>query len=80
MKNTKAAEMLKGRTTTQLINDFILAGEQLVATEDTDKFVNLSTVRGWIMDELEERNPEALNEWLEAYRDDKELLKYFKVA
>lgn len=27
------------------------------------------TVRGWLMDELEARNPEAFDAWLEAYTD-----------
>lgn len=29
----------------------------------------IPTVRGWIMDELEERNPAAFDAWLEGYFD-----------
>ena len=70
MKNTKAAELMKGRTTTQLIDDLILTGKQMDATRDAEKRTNLATVRGWIMDELEERNPEAYDAWIESYDED----------
>ena len=80
MKNTKAAEMLKNRTTTQLIDDLILTGKQMDATRDAEKHTNLATVRGWIMDELEERNPEAYDAWIESYDEDEDLRKYYGVA
>lgn len=80
MKNTKAAEMLKNRTTTQLIDDLILTGKQMDATRDAEKRTNLATVRGWIMDELEERNPEAYDTWIESYDEDEDLRKYYGVA
>ena len=80
MKNTKAAEMLKNRTTTQLIDDLILAGKQMDATRDAEKRTNLATVRDWIMDELEERNPEAYDAWIESYDEDEDLRKYYGVA
>jgi len=80
MKNTKAAEMLKNRTTTQLIDDLILTGKQMDATRDAEKRTNLATVRGWIMDELEERNPEAYDAWIESYDEDEDLRKYYGVA
>ena len=80
MKNEKAAAILKTRTTKQLIDDLILAGAQMDATKDAEKFTNLATVRGWIMDELEERNPEAFEKWIDAYDEDEDLRKYYGVA
>lgn len=80
MKNTKAADLLKKRTTTQLIDDLILTGKQMDATRDAEKRTNLATVRGWIMDELEERNPEAYDAWIESYDEDEDLRKYYGVA
>ena len=80
MKNEKAAAILKTRTTKQLIDDLILAGAQMDATKDAEKYTNLATVRGWIMDELEERNPEAFEKWIDAYDEDEDLRKYYGVA
>lgn len=37
---------------------------------------NIPTVRGWLMDELEKRNPEAFNEWLDKDAEDETLRKY----
>lgn len=58
------------RKTIDLIRDFILSG-----------YVNDSCiyiVRGWIMDELEKRNPEAFEAWIEDERStDESLLEYF---
>lgn len=34
------------------------------------------TVRGWLMDELESRNPEAFNEWLDGDAEDDTLRDY----
>ena len=40
--------------------------------------LELATVRGWLMDELERRNPEGFNAWLEhePALEDKDLRKY----
>ena len=54
---TKARSILKSRTTEQLVSDF------LVTTTNRDPYI--PTVRGWIMDELEARNPEAFEAWLD---------------
>lgn len=56
----KARNMLKGRTTAQLLEDW----------EETERAPmpmtpELALVRGWIMDELEARDPEAFETWLE---------------
>ena len=68
----KAAALIKAMTTRQLIDTFIVS--------DTNDDPNVYTVRGWIMDELERRNPEAFDAWLES--DDsmagsETLYKYF---
>ena len=34
------------------------------------------TVRGWLMDEFERRNPEAFNEWLDGDAEDETLKDY----
>lgn len=34
------------------------------------------TVRGWLMDEFERRNPEAFNEWLDGDAEDDTLAEY----
>ena len=57
----KAREMISKRTTEQLVNDFELT--------DNINDVNISYVRGWIMDELEKRDSEAFDKWIDAYTD-----------
>ena len=44
-------------------------------TEDIPISLELSMVRGWIMDELEKRNPEAFDKWLDLDYPDNESLK-----
>lgn len=74
MINTRTAAVnakFKNMTTAQLIDTFIVSGH----VEDK----NIYTVRGWIMEELEERNPDAFNAWLDSDDcEDKTLRKYFK--
>lgn len=50
--------------------------EQFEATEHReDKLIY--TVRGWLMDEIERRNPEGFSEWLDSDNAaDSELRKY----
>lgn len=55
-----AVAIVKGRTTEQLVADF----EQ---TETRHPTMDVVTVRGWIMDELERRNPTAFEKWLDVY-------------
>lgn len=65
-----APAVIKNMTTAKLIEVFILTGS--VNNE------NIPTVRGWIMDELEFRNPEAFNAWVESDDfEDEAILKYF---
>lgn len=54
----KARAMLSRLTLEQLIKEFDM-------TEDMPAGFELSMVRGWIMDELEKRNPTAFDEWLD---------------
>src|SRR3990172_7396173 len=54
-----ARAMLRQRSTYQLVLDW----EQSERTQMNDP---LPTVRGWLMDELERRNPTAFNAWLES--------------
>ena len=37
---------------------------------------HIPTVRGWLMEELEKRNPEAFNEWLDNDEGDNTLRNY----
>lgn len=66
--------VIKLLSTGQLVSTFIQTGEMIDAGHpDT----NLYTVRGWIMDELEARDPEAFNAWLDSDTDDAGLLEFF---
>lgn len=65
-------ESLSKSSTEHLITLFILTG----MIEDPD----IPTVRGWIMIELEDRDPEAFNAWLDQEApEDEDLKKFFKV-
>lgn len=68
--NKKAAEIIKALSTIKLIFTFISTGHC------NDK--NIPTVRGWLMDELERRNPAAFFAWLDQDNpSDDSLLLYF---
>ena len=71
MRNPEAIARMKlqMRPLKDLIRDFILTG----SIHDP----HIPTVRGWIMDELERRNPEAYDAWLEGPARDEDLPKYF---
>ena len=57
----KAVRMVAGRSTEQLVTMF-----EMTETMDGE---NITTVRGWIMDELERRDPEAFDKWLDSMED-----------
>ncbi len=57
----KARRMISLRNTEALVADF-------EATE-TNNDPHISIVRGWIMDELEARDPEAFDAWIDAFVD-----------
>lgn len=65
----KAAALLRSRPTRALITDFVLTG----SVHNPD----IPTVRGWIMEELEARDPSAFNAWLDSETDDDGLYTYF---
>lgn len=65
-KNARA--MLSRLSIEQLIKEFDM-------TEAIPISLELSMVRGWIMDELEKRNPEAFDKWLDLDYPDNESLK-----
>ena len=64
----KAREIISNSTLDQLLDEWELTS---VINDE-----NIPTVRGWLMDELENRNPEAFNKWLDDYAEDNELRKY----
>ena len=76
-RNTPAAvkNRLQKRTTAHLINQFIETGKMIDAGHpDSDIY----EIRGWLMDELERRNPEAFAAWLENdHSDDTALFSFF---
>lgn len=57
----KAVRIVAGRSTEQLVTMF-----EMTETMDGE---NIITVRGWIMDELERRDPEAFDKWLDSMED-----------
>lgn len=65
----KAQDMLRSRPTRALITDFIFTSY----SHDP----HIPTVRGWIMDELERRDPEAYETWIDRDLPDSELYRLF---
>ena len=57
----KAQALLAAQTTQDLILQFELT--------ETVESSEVYTVRGWIMDELEKRNPEAFDKWIDSNED-----------
>jgi len=57
-----ASDKIKARTTEQLISDF-------EATNDKAPSIDVAMVRGWIMAELEARNAEAFNAFIDSGQD-----------
>lgn len=58
----KARAMVEKLNTAELINQFEL-------TEKMQISIEVAMVRGWIMDELEKRNPEAFDAWIDSDED-----------
>lgn len=56
--NAKAAAKLATRTLAQLLNDWDITERMTYSAE-------LAITRGWLMDELERRDPEAFARWLD---------------
>lgn len=69
---SKAREMISNLTLGELLDEW-----ELTTTNNSPE---ISIVRGWLMDELEKRNPEAFEKWLdEDYPEDSDL-KYYMTA
>lgn len=64
----KARELISKLSLNQLLDQWELTS---VINDE-----NIPTVRGWLMDELEKRNPEAFDKWLDSYTEDDQLRKY----
>ena len=64
----KAMEILKNRTLEELVNDFE------ATTDNNDP--SIYEVREWLMKEIERRNPEGYNKWLDDFREDSELRNF----
>ncbi len=58
----KAKSITNGQSTEALIQAFEATNEQQMTPE-------LAVTRGWIMDELEARDPEAFEAWMESSED-----------
>lgn len=63
MENTeaRARKMIAGQKLEDLIEQF-----EMTETIDSE---GIYIVRGWLMDELEKRNPEAFDKWIDAYTE-----------
>ena len=71
---TAVTARLQTRTTRQLIEQLILSGKMIDAGTDPEMY----TVRGWLLDELERRDPKAMDAFLESDSwDDEDLLKFY---
>lgn len=64
----KAKELISKQTLDNLLTQWELT------SVINDK--NIPTVRGWLMDELEKRNPEGFNNWLDSDTEDDKLREY----
>ena len=64
----KAREMLSNATLADLLDEW-----ELTSKIDIPE---IYTVRGWLMDEIESRNPEAFNKWLDSDAEDERLREY----
>lgn len=72
VQEKKAREMLANATLGDLLDEWELT------TNMNDS--EISTVRGWLMDELESRNPEAFDKWLEQDAPEDSQLREFMTA
>ena len=64
----RARQILENAQLTELLEEW----ELTAGRRDPE----IATVRGWLMDELEKRNPEAFNAWLDSDAEDAELRCY----
>lgn len=57
----KAQAIIKNLTTEEIVKQFEMT--------ETMNDPHIPTVRGWYMDELKSRNPEAFDNWMESEED-----------
>jgi len=69
---------LQARKTRDLCRDFALTGAMMDAAHAAGKSWDpeLPTVRGWIMDEIERRDPEGFERWLDSDASDAAIIRY----
>lgn len=72
MTMTEMKEVLENATLADLIDQW-----ELTSTINDPE---IPTVRGWLMDELESRNPEAFNAWLDQDEPEDSDLKWFMMG
>lgn len=65
---TKARKLISYLTLNQLLEQW-----ELTSSINDE---HIPTVRGWLMDELEKRNPEAFDRWLDSDAEDETLRDY----
>lgn len=70
-----ALAKMAGRATKDLISDVIMTGK-LIDSLRKNADPNLFTVRGWLLDEIERRDPEGYDAWIDSDLDDDGLLQY----
>ena len=70
----QAREMLSNATLGDLLDEWELTS----SIDDTG--ISIAIVRGWLMDELESRNPEAFGAWLDQDDATDESLREFMTA
>ena len=69
MTMTEMKEMIEEATLADLLDQWELTSK----INDPE----IATVRGWLMDEFESRNPEAFNAWLDQDEPEDNDLKWF---
>jgi hypothetical protein len=69
------ANRLSKRSTEHLINQVIETGKMIDSGFPNS---DIYEVRGWLLDELNRRNPEAFSAWVDCFSsDDSDLFKFF---
>lgn len=64
-----AASIIRKRTTRQLVADFLVTAPMRPSLE-------VAIVRGWLLDEIEYREPDRFLSWLDADAPDEDLPRY----
>lgn len=64
----KARELISNQPLADLLDEWEMTSNS--------NYPEVATVRGWLMDEFESRNPEAFNEWMDGEAEDETLRDY----